>query len=151
MEITRTATIPCPPDTLFAYLRDPDNDPKWCPTVHESKLVEGSRGEPGAVYQQRHKPGPFPPTALEVTLLEIDAPDHIRLQSDDDLGTFIVTYRLEDLADGNTRVTQHDDIRLKGFGRILAPFIAMAVNSGVQRQFEELRKQADNDAISSVG
>lgn len=149
MEITRTATIPCPRDILFEYLREPDNDPKWCSTVHGSDLVEGRSGEPGAVYQQTHKPGPFPPSALQVTLREIDPPDHIRLQSDDDLGTFIVTYSLEDLGDGRTRVTQHDDMRFKGFGRLLAPFIAMAVRSGVERQFEDLRERAKAGEISA--
>ncbi len=148
MEITRTATIPCPRDPLFEYLRDPDNDPKWCSTVHGSKLSDGRSGEPGAVYQQTHKPGPFPPSDLQVTLLEIDSPGHIRLQSDDGLGTFVVTYSLEDLGDGRTRVTQHDDMRFKGFGRLLAPFIAMAVRSGIRRQFEDLRERAEADQIT---
>lgn len=148
MQITRTATIPCPRDTLFEYLREPDNDPKWCSTVHESKLVEGVRAEPGAVYQQKHKPGPFPPSALQVTLLDIDPPDHIRLRSDDDIGTFFVTYRLEDMGDGTTRVTQHDDIRFRGFGHLLAPFISLAVRSGVKRQFDDLREMAESGVIA---
>lgn len=148
MEITRTATIPCPRDTLFEYLRDPDNDPKWCSTVHESELDEGVRAEPGAVYQQKHKPGPFPPSALQVTLLDIDPPDHIRLRSDDDIGTFVVTYRLEDMGDGTTQVTQHDDIRFRGFGHLLAPFISLAVKSGVKRQFDDLREMAESGVIA---
>jgi len=150
MEIVRDVTVPCAVDQLFEYLRDPDNDPKWCSTVHSSELVKGDAGESGAVYQQKHKPGPFPPSALEVTLLDIDPPDRIRLQSVDDVATFVVTYRLEDMGEGNTRVTQHDDIRFKGFGRLLAPFISLAVKSGVERQFEDLREMAETGAIAST-
>lgn len=148
MEVTRTATIPWQSDQLFEYLREPNNDPKWCATVHSSDLVEGQTGQAGAVYHQTHKPGPFPPSALEVTLLEIDPPDHIRLQSVDDVATFVVTYRLEDMGDGSTRVTQHDNIRFKGFGWLLAPFISLAVKSGVKRQFDNLREMAETGAIA---
>lgn len=148
MEIAHTATIPCEADSLFEYLRDPNNDLEWCATVHSSDLAEGEAGQAGAVYQQTHKPGPFPPSALEVTLLEIDPPNHIRLQSVDDVATFVVTYRLEDMGDGTTRVTQHDDIQFKGLGRLLAPFISLAVKSGVKRQFDDLREKADSGAIA---
>lgn len=148
MEITRTATIPCGADRLFEYLREPNNDPEWCSTVHSSEIVEGEPGQAGAVYHQMHKPGPFPPSALEVTLFEIDPPNRIRLQSVDDVATFVVTYRLEDMGDGTTRVTQHDDIEFKGLGRIIAPFIALGVKSGVKRQFNDLREMAESGAIA---
>lgn len=149
MEIARTATIPCRAERLFEYLREPNNDPEWCSTVHSSELVDGEAGEPGAVYHQMHKPGPFPPSALEVSLLEIDPPGHIRLQSVDDVATFIVTYRIEGMGDRTSRVTQHDHIAFKGLGRILAPFIAMAVRSGISRQFDELRDRARAGALRS--
>lgn len=149
VEITRAATIPCQADRLFEYLREPNNDPEWCSTVRSSELVEGESGQAGAVYHQMHKPGPFPPSALEVTLLEIAPPGHIRLRSVDDVATFIVTYRIEDMGDGNTRVTQHDDIAFKGLGRIIAPFMAMAVRSGISRQFDELGDRAQAGALRS--
>lgn len=149
MEISRKTTINCPRTDLFEYFRDPDNDPDWCSTVHSSELVEGESGKEGAVYHQMHKPGPFPPSALRVRLLEIDSPNHIRLESVDDLATFVVTYTLEDLGGGKTRVTQHDDIRFRGFGYLLAPFISLAVKSGIKRQFEALARKVDDGAISA--
>ena len=148
MEIERSTTISCPRDTLFEYLREPNNDPAWCPTVHSSELTAGSTGQPGAEYHQVHRPGPFPPSDLEVTLLEVDEPDHIQLRSTDELGSFVVTYRLEDLGDGRTRVTQHDDIRLDGFARLLTPFMMLAVDSGIRRQFTELERMAQRGEIA---
>lgn len=148
MEISRSVIVPCEQERLFEYLREPDNDPEWCATVRSSELAEGEAGQAGAIYNQMHKPGPFPPSALEVTLLEVYPPDRIRLQSVDDVATFTVTYRVEDLGDGNTRVTQHDDIRFRGFGKLLAPFIAMAVRSGIRRQFNELKDRAATGALT---
>lgn len=147
MEISRTVTINCPRDILFDYLRDPNNDPDWCVTVHSSELLEGEAGNEGAVYDQMHKPGPFPASSLRVRLLEIDPPGQLRLESVDDIATFVVTYTLEDLGNGRTRVTQHDDIRFKGFGHLLAPFISLAVKGGIKRQFDELARKADKGAI----
>lgn len=147
MEISRTVTIDCPREDLFEYLREPNNDPEWCSTVHSSELVEGEAGAEGAVYQQMHKPGPFPPSALEVRLLEIDRPGRLRLESVDDIATFVVTYTLEDLGSGKTRLTQHDDIRFQGLGHLLAPFVSLAVRSGIKRQFDDLARKAHEDAI----
>ena len=150
MEIERTTTVDCPREVLFDYLREPNNDPAWCPTVQSSELASGAPGRPGAIYRQMHKPGPFPPSALEVTMLETDEPGHIRLRSTDELGTFVVTYRLEDLGGGRTRVTQHDDIHLDGLARLLAPVMMLAVNSGIRRQFAELERLADRGEIASI-
>lgn len=151
MEITRTTIVSCPRDVLFDYLREPNNDPDWCPTVHSSELASGENGRAGAVYEQMHKPGPFPPSTLEVSLLQIDRPDRIELKSVDDIATFFVTYRLEDLGEGRTRVTQHDDIRFRGFGWLIAPFMALAVNRGIKSQFVELEEKARQGAISKTG
>ena len=150
MEITRSRIIGCPRDVLFEYLREPNNDPDWCTTVRSSELVDGETGEPGAVYDQMHKPGPFPPSALRVKLLEIDPPSTIRLKSVDDVARFVVTYTLDDLGDGTTRVTQHDDIEFRGFGRLIAPFIALAVRSGIKRQFADLAAKAERNEIATV-
>lgn len=95
-----------------------------------------------------HKPGPFPPSKLEVTVLEIDEPDRIQLKSVDDVATFIVTYELTLAADEPG--SQHDDIEFRGFGRLLAPFIALAVRSGIERQFEELESKAQKGDMAQA-
>lgn len=124
MEISPTVTIPCGRDELFGFLRDPDHDPQWCSTVRSSELPSGSPGDVGAVYRQVHKPGPFPAEDLQLTLTGIEPPEQIGLRSGDSMATFDVTYRLEDLGDGVTRVTQHDVIHLDGIRRLPAPVLA---------------------------
>lgn len=151
MEITRSAVIESPRDDLFQYLQEPNNDPDWCDTVHSSEIAEGESGRPGAIYDQMHKPGPFPPSNLRVRLLEVDPPSMIKLESVDEIATFVVTYTLEDLGDGRTKVTQHDDIEFRGLGRLIAPFVALAVKSGIKRQFENLAEKAKREAIPKPG
>lgn len=81
-------------------------------------------------------------------MLEIDEPDRIQLKSVDDVATFIVTYELTLAADEPG--SQHDDIEFRGFGRLLAPFIALAVRSGIERQFEELESKAQKGDMAQA-
>ena len=140
MIIRRSVEIDRPPTEVFAFIRDPDNDPVWCPTVLQSEQVEGDGPEPGAAYRQVHKPGPARPTALTVELLEVDAPHHLRLRSIDELGEFDVRYELEELPGGRTRLTQVDDTDFQGVAKLLQPIMWFAINSGIKRQFGELKQ-----------
>lgn len=141
MHLERSVTIARAPAEVFTYIRDPNNDPTWCPTVLESRQVVGAGPDVGAEYQQRHKPGPGPASDLHVRIVEVDAPRLQTVRSTDDLGYFDVTYRLEELPDGSTRLTQSDDIHFAGVKRLLLPIIWLAVNTGVKRQFAELRRR----------
>ena len=140
MRIERSVEIDASIDEVFAYIRDPNNDPEWCPTVQRSKQVKGDGPTVGAVYEQVHKPGPAPPTELQVELLEIDAPHRLRLRSTDDLGYFDVQYRLEQLPDGSMRLTQVDDTHFQGFAKLLQPVMWFAIHNGIKRQFAELKE-----------
>lgn len=147
MRIEKHVEIERPPEEVFTVIADPDNDPVWCPTVYESERIEGEGAAPGAVYRQVHKPGPAPPTELEVELLEIDPWHHLRLRSTDELGWFDVRYELEELPDGRTRLTQVDETHFQGFARLLQPILWLAINRGMRRQFERLKQLLETDGV----
>lgn len=141
MHLERSVTIPRPREEVFAHVRDPDNDPGWCPSVLESRQVIGDGPHVGAEYQQRHSPGPGSPSDLHVQVLAVDEPRSQTVRATDDLGYFDVTYHLEELPDGSTRLTQVDEIHFAGVKKLLLPVIWLAVNAGVKKQFAELRDQ----------
>lgn len=140
MIIRRSIEIDRPPAEVFEFIRDPQNDPQWCPTVSEPEQVEGQGPVPGAVYHQVHKPGPAKPTQLVVEILEVDAPHHVRMRTTDELGEFDVRYELEELPGDRTRLTQVDDTGFTGFGRLLQPILFLAIHRGIKRQFRELKQ-----------
>lgn len=144
MIIRRSIEIDRPPADVFAFIRDPDNDPQWCSTVSESEQVEGEGPSPGAVYHQVHKPGPAAPTQLVVELLEVDEPHHIRMRTTDELAEFDVRYELEELPGGRTQLTQVDDTHFRGAAKLLQPVMWFAINSGMRRQFRELKQLLEN-------
>lgn len=149
MRIAKTVEIDRPIGEVFEFIRDPDNDPVWCPTVHESNQVNGNGPTVGAVYEQVHKPGPAKPTGLTVELVEIDAPHHVHLKSVDELGWFNVHYHLEELPDGGTRLTQTDHTHFQGFARLLQPIMWIAINAGITKQFRRLKRLLETGDVPS--
>ncbi len=141
MHIERSVTIPRPREAVFEHIRDPNDDPGWCPDVLSSRQVVGDGPEVGAEYEQRHDPGPGSPSDLHVEILSLDPPRSMTVRSSDDLAVFEVTYTLEELPDGATRLTQSDDIHVEGLRRLLLPVLWIAVNAGIRKQFGELRRQ----------
>ncbi|MDX1619971.1 MAG: SRPBCC family protein [Nitriliruptorales bacterium] len=140
MRIEQHIDIDRPAPEVFEVIRNPNNDPRWCPTVHHSTQVKGDGPTVGAVYEQVHKPGPAKPTELTVELLEIEAPHHLRLRSVDDLAWFDVHYHLEELPGERTRLTQVDETHFQGFAKLLQPIMWLAINSGIKKQFRELKQ-----------
>ena len=140
MIIRRSVEIDRPPAEVFAFIRDPDNDPVWCSTVLESEQVQGDEPVPGAVYRQVHRPGPAKSTELTVELLEIEPPHHLLARSTDELAVFDVRYELEELPGGRTRLTQVDDADFQGFAKVLQPVMWFAITRGIKRQFAELKQ-----------
>ncbi len=149
MRIEKSVEIDRPAEDVFALIRDPNNDPLWCPTVRESTQVEGDGPTVAAVYKQVHKPGPAKPTELTVELVAIDAPRHLHLKSIDDLGWFDVHYRLADRPDGGTRLTQIDQTHFHGVATLLQPIMWLAINAGITRQFRRLKHLLETGDVPS--
>lgn len=139
MKIQRTVDIDRPVADVFRFIADPNNDPIWCPNVHESTQLRGDGPLVGAVYEQIHEPGPAKPTRLTVELREMDAPNHMRLKSIDELAWFDVSYHLEELSDEATRLTQTDHTHFQGFAKLLQPVMWFAIRNGIKRQFRQLK------------
>ncbi len=145
MKIQRTVDIGRPITEVFRFIGDPNNDPTWCPNVHESTQQRGDGPDVGAVYEQIHEPGPAKPTRLTVELLEINAPTYLRLRSTDELAWFDVSYHLEELPDDATRLTQTDHAHFQGFAKLLQPVMWVAINGGIKRQFRQLKTLLETD------
>lgn len=137
MRMTRSVTVNRPREEVFDYIADPNNDPDWCPTVLESSLVAGTPAQPGARYQQVQKPGPVE-QQLDVELVEVNAPAHIRLRSSTSMATSQVDYEL-DADDGETRLRQTTDMHFHGLGYLMAPILRLVIPSAMEDQFKELK------------
>jgi uncharacterized membrane protein len=121
---------------VFAFLADPENDPKWRTGVLDIARISGSGT--GARYRQGVKgpSGRRVDADLEITQLETDSLIGFRATS----GPVRPTgqYRLES-ADTGTRVRFTLDADLPGLKKVIAPVVQKTMNTEVS-QLENLKR-----------
>jgi len=100
MRVEEAIRIARPPETVWAVVADPRNDPRWCRTV-KSVDVGGERR-----WRAMYKPIPLrPPRELELKQEEAGPRHRLALRQEDAAAVFNVEYRLEPTRSG-TRFTQ---------------------------------------------
>ena len=113
MKIEQTIEIRQPIETVWAFVADGRNDPRWCDKVVSVDQTTGEGPGREASYRVVHRPVRLrKPKELMVTVEAFEPPRQMRLREEDEDGIFDVTYRLEPTGDG-TRFTQHDEIDWK--------------------------------------
>jgi uncharacterized membrane protein len=121
---------------VFAFLADPENDPKWRSGVLDIARISGTGA--GARYRQGVKgPGGRRVDAdIEITQLETDSLIGFRARS----GPVRPTgqYRLEP-ADTGTRVRFTLDADLPGLKKVMGPIVQKTMNTEVS-QLENLKR-----------
>jgi uncharacterized membrane protein len=127
--------IECPRGDVFAFLADPENDPRWRSGVLDLKRVSGSGI--GARYAQGVKGprGKRIPADIEIT--ELTPGVAIAFQTVTGPVRPRGRYML-DAADGGTRVRFELEADVKGVKRLITPMVQKTMNNEV-RQLEALK------------
>jgi uncharacterized protein YndB with AHSA1/START domain len=128
-----------PPETVWAVVADPRNDPRWCRTVKSVDVI-GERH-----WRVMHKPIPLrPPRELELKQLEAERPRRLVLRQEDAAAVFDVEYRLEPTQTG-TRFTQVSQFAWKRLPLVLHGTFGRAVRREVRGQLRTLRTLLERD------
>lgn len=133
---SRSIEIARPVDEVYDVVVDPANDPRWCRMVVSSQLVDGTPGRPGARYRQVQRPGPVG-RRIELELLEVARPGHVRLRWSTAVATFDCAYHLEDRGN-TTRMTHTSTVALRGAGRLARPMVGAAMPRSMEQQLTAL-------------
>ena len=140
MEIVREVVIERPVEEVFAFVADARNDPRWCPKVRSVEQVDGDGPGPGARYAVVHKPVPLKPARrLDHTCVAADAPNRIEWREDDGTDLFLVTYELEGLDGGRTRLRQRSNARL-GAAKLMHPLYKAGIGRDLDTQLRALKR-----------
>jgi carbon monoxide dehydrogenase subunit G len=134
VRVTETVEIKRGIEEVWHFVRDPTNDPAWCPKVKSIDRVGANR------WLVHHKPIPLRPTAvLTVDQVAADAPRRLVLREEDDASIFDVEYRLEPSSSG-TRFTQTSEFRWKRLPVLVQRLLAPGVRRDVRRQLRDLKR-----------
>ena len=131
-EFSASVVVDCPIDTVFAFLADGTNDPKFSPRVQEiQKTTDGPVGV-GTVFESRVKDAGMT-TRRKFELTALDLPTTIRWT---ERSKNMVTvphggYDLEAVTEAQTKVTIHNVLAGHGFGKLIVGFaLRAAVKDG---------------------
>jgi uncharacterized protein YndB with AHSA1/START domain len=139
MAVERQVEIERPVETVFEFIADARNDPRWCATVSACRQSAGDGPGPGAHYVARHKPTPFHRTMeRSIEVVDFEAPTHVTWRQEDENGLFKIGYRLESTASG-TRFVQSDEIEWKVPGPIGRVAERLFVRRHIGQQMAELK------------
>jgi carbon monoxide dehydrogenase subunit G len=133
-EAQHSVLVPRPPEEVFAFLADGENDVRWRPSVLDIERVSGDGV--GAVYRQGVK-GPFGrrvPADFEIT--DLQPTRRIAFRATTGPVRPEGAYELA-AEDGSTRVTFSLRAEPDGFARMMSPMVARSMRSEV-RSLENL-------------
>lgn len=139
MRVEETIGIAQPPETVWAVVADPSNDPRWCRTVKSVDAVGERR------WRVMHKPILLrPPRELQLKQLEAEAPRRLVLRQEDAAALFKIEYHLEPTQTG-TRFTQVSEFTWKTLPHILHGTFGRAVGREVRGQLRALKALVERD------
>jgi uncharacterized protein YndB with AHSA1/START domain len=132
--IEESIVIERSPESVWDFVADPLNDPRWCQKV-QSVEPAGERR-----WRVVHKPVPLrPPMELTLEQLELRAPERLGLREEDDASVFNVEYRLERIGEG-TRLTQISSVTWKRLPRVLHGTFKRGVRRDLRAQLRALKR-----------
>jgi uncharacterized protein YndB with AHSA1/START domain len=122
------------PEDVWAFVADPQNDPRWCRKVKSVDPIGESR------WRVLHKPVPLRPAMeLVVERIEAEPPRRLTLREEDEASVFEVEYRLEGAGSG-TRFTQVSEFEWKRLPKILHGTFGRGVRRDLRGQLRALKR-----------
>jgi carbon monoxide dehydrogenase subunit G len=142
-----STTVDRPPETVWKFIIDPSNGPKYDPDIISAKLTsdgpiavgttaEANRKKEGKVSFRVVEYNPARKFALAVT-----SPRAMEGTKESII--------LEDLG-GKTKVTNAWDLRLGGFYRLMGPFVARSMRKTAGAQANNIKRLLESEARSSA-
>jgi len=136
MQVTSTVVVAAPPDEVFAYLSDAENNPEWQSGMVSAQWTsEGPIGV-GSTYDQV---ATFLGRRIESTFEVGEFEPRRRIKASSTGGSFPITFtRMVEPADGGTRVTAIISGDSSGFFKIAEPIMQRMVQRSVDGDYRNL-------------
>jgi uncharacterized protein YndB with AHSA1/START domain len=127
-----------PPDAVFRFLADLENDSRWMSMLVTSHRISEARGL-GAIYERRYS-GPLGVgQRTQVEVLALEPPHLLRLSLDAGAGTGSIEYRLAP-ARGGTLFVMDTSLQHRGALGLLAPLAAPMIRRADRRALAALKQ-----------
>lgn len=126
MKVQTSITINADRETVWREFDNPDNMPKWQPSLKSFTHKSGTAGEPGAVaelvYDENGRE-----LVMRETMTEKRKPDFMAGNYETDWGKAIIVNHFEALGDNSTQWIVYANHQFKGMMKLMAIFIKKSI------------------------
>lgn len=142
VDVNVSGTVRATPADVFAFLADFENWPRWQSDMKTTELVEGQRGQAGAVYHYVSKAmgQTFDST---VRIVRVDPPSEITFEGEwAGMMRPSGRYLVEPAPEG-ARVTLNPHPEARGFGKLMAPLMGLMIRRLNHEHLDALRRAVE--------
>jgi len=144
MKIRAEVTIDADRDTVWRTFDDPDNMPRWQPTLKSVTHQTGTPGEPGAVaelvYDENGKK-----VVMTETITEKRKPDFMAGIYESAVGNALIVNHFEAIGENTTRWAVYANHRFKGIMKLLALFAGKSVRNRTEADLQRFKLLVETD------
>ena len=148
MKMKVEAEIRASRDFVWAVFDDPDNLPRWQPTLESFTHQTGDAGQPGArselVYNENGKT-----ITMTETVTERRKPQFMAGIYESARTKSLIVIHLEEIDDKTTRFVSYTNMKFKGMMKIFSVFIANSIRARVEADLNRFKLLVETDAANS--
>lgn len=144
IQIKASVHIQRPPEEVFAYLSNFENNPKWQSGMVSAKFTSPGPLRVGSTYSQEAR---FlgRPVISEFTVIEYEHGRRVKIASTSGTFPITVTRMVEPDGDGGSRVTAVVEGDASGVYRIAEPILTRLVRRSVQGDYLRLKSVLEGE------
>lgn len=143
MQIQSETVIDKPPADVWRIFDDPENMPKWQPTLTSFELKSGEPGQPGAVSQLTYNENGREIVLVE-TITSRNEPSEFSGIYEGSGVSNTIENRFVDLGDGRTRWEMNSEFQFGGLMRLLSPFMKGAMRKRQEADMARFKALAES-------
>ncbi len=148
MKIKVEAEIRASRDFVWAVFDNPDNLPRWQPTLESFTHQTGEAGQPRVsselVYNENGKK-----ITMTETVTERRKPQFMAGIYESARTTSLIVIHLEEIDDNTTRFVSYTNMKFKGIMRILSVFVGNSVRIRAEADLNRFKLLVETDAADT--
>jgi len=148
MKLKYEAEIHASRDFVWAAFDNPDNLPRWQPTLESFAHRAGEPGQPGAVseliYIENGKK-----VVMTETVTERREPQFLAGTYENSWATTLIVNHFEEIDDNTTRFVSYTNMKFKGFMKIISLFVARSISARAEVDLDRFKLLVETEAAGA--
>lgn len=148
MKMRYEAVIKASRDSVWETFDNPDNLPRWQPTLESFTHQAGEPGQPGAVSELIYNENGMK-VAMTETVTERREPQFLAGTYDNSWATTLIVNHFEVIDDNTTRFVSYTNMKFKGFMKIMSLFVARSIRARTEADLDRFKLLVESEATGA--